>query len=126
MLTVNLPLLTSVLSISCIIAVGRRKWWGHMFGVANCIAFTVIAFKPGQWGYLPSNAVCIVLYAMNAWKWRRDGNVGKVLATEPAPLRRDVAGADEHVPHAKGGRLFLLQGGLQVPSDSRQVGTAAD
>ena len=66
----NLPLLTSVLSISCIVAVGRRKWWGHLFGVANCIAFTVIAFRPGQWGYLPSNAICFVLYAVNAWRWR--------------------------------------------------------
>src|SRR5271167_284165 len=116
MLTVNLPLLTSVLSISCIIAVGRRKWWGHLFGVANCIAFTVIAIKPGQWGYLPSNAVCIVLYGYNTWKWRRDGNVGKILATEPAPIRRADARTDEYVSDPAQRWLVPAEGGLQVSS----------
>jgi nicotinamide riboside transporter PnuC len=86
----NLPLLTSVLSISCIIAVGRRKWWGHLFGVLNCVAFTVIAFKPGQWGYLPSNAVCIVLYGINAWKWRQESR--KLAPVLEFPKWRKISG----------------------------------
>lgn len=77
----NLPLLTSVLSISCIYFVGKRKWWGHLIGVANCVVFTIIAIK-GQWGFLPSNVICLVVYAMNAWDWhpaRRRGEPKGVL-----------------------------------------------
>jgi nicotinamide riboside transporter PnuC len=67
---VNLPLITSILSVVCILVVGQRKWWGHLFGLANCILFTVIALRPGQWGYLPSNIVCFAIYARNAVRWR--------------------------------------------------------
>ena len=66
----NLPLMTSILSVVWILVVGQRKWWGHLFGLANCLIFTLIALRPGQWGYLPSNVVCFAIYARNAVKWR--------------------------------------------------------
>lgn len=92
----NLPLTTSVLSILCIVTVGRHKWWGHLIGVANCVVFMVIAFH-GQWGFIPSNIICGALYFQNAWRWRkyehpeiRATGRAKVLEMDRGPFRRKL------------------------------------
>lgn len=66
----NLPLLSSILTVLALFFIGRKKWWGHLFGVANCIVFTIISMR-GQWGFMPANIVCGVLYVYTAIKWRR-------------------------------------------------------
>ena|SRR5271157_5087906 len=119
-MSVNLPLLTSVLSIACIITVGRHKWYGHLFGVMNCIVFTVIALH-GQWGYIPSNVICFGLYVRNAWQWRQNGNVGKMDSALAAQNRERDARSEQLVPDAEERRLVLAEGGLQESADSREV-----
>jgi len=93
---VNLPLITSVLSILCIVTVGRHKWWGHVIGVANCVVFMVIAYH-GQWGFIPSNIICGALYIQNAVRWRelehsKVGTAGRAVVLEMGrgPIRRGL------------------------------------
>src|SRR5258708_384647 len=121
----NLPLLTSVLSIATIVGVGRRQWWGQLFGVANCVVFMVIALH-GQWGYIPSNLICLGLYLSNARDWKRHGDLGKMVATESAQVRGYDAWQEQHVPDAAQGRLILSEGGLQEPSNGCEVRTPAE
>lgn len=61
--------------VSCIIAlvgfyfVGRKLWWGWFFHIANLIPLTIINAHYKLWGFMPMNAVLLVLYIKNMRDW---------------------------------------------------------
>ncbi|HET9364731.1 MAG TPA: hypothetical protein VFP71_07010 [Candidatus Angelobacter sp.] len=69
----RLDYLSCVLTILSTVMVGRRKWQGWVVAGANSAIISVIGLQTGQWGFVPANAFCIVLYLYNVRKWRSRG-----------------------------------------------------
>jgi hypothetical protein len=66
----RLDYLSCLLTILSTVMVGRRKWQGWVVAGANSAIISVIGMQTGQWGFVPANAFCIVLYLYNVRKWR--------------------------------------------------------
>src|SRR6185437_8780977 len=62
-----------VLTILSTVMVGRRKWQGWVVAGANSAIISVIGLQTGQWGFVPANVFCIVLYLYNVRQWRSRG-----------------------------------------------------
>jgi len=81
LLMLRLDYLSCVLTILSTVMVGRRKWQGWVVAGANSAIISVIGLQTGQWGFVPANAFCIVLYLYNVRKWRlRDANSAELPA----------------------------------------------
>jgi hypothetical protein len=79
----RLDYLSCLLTILSTVMVGRRKWQGWVVAGANSAIISVIGMQTGQWGFVPANAFCIVLYLYNVRKWRsREANSAEL----PAPV----------------------------------------
>jgi hypothetical protein len=60
-----------VLTVFSTILIGKRCWEGWVLAAANSIIICVIGLRTSQWGFIPANIFCIVLYAINLRTWRK-------------------------------------------------------
>lgn len=67
----RLDYLSCVLTIVSTVLVGKRCWEGWALAAVNSVLISVIGFKTGQWGFIPANLFCIVLYGFNVRTWRK-------------------------------------------------------
>lgn len=67
----RLDYLSCVLTIVSTILVGRRCWEGWVLAALNSILICVIGIRTSQWGFVPANLFCIVLYGVNLRTWRK-------------------------------------------------------
>ena len=67
----RLDYLSCVLTIVSTILVGRRCWEGWILAALNSVLICIIGIKTSQWGFVPANLFCIVLYALNLRTWRK-------------------------------------------------------
>ena len=67
----RLDYLSCVLTILSTILVGRRCWEGWALAAVNSVVICIIALKTSQFGFVPANLFCIVLYAVNLRTWRK-------------------------------------------------------
>ncbi len=67
----RLDYLSCVLTILSTILVGRRCWEGWFLAGINSIIICVIGIRTSQWGFIPANLFCIVLYVINLRAWRK-------------------------------------------------------
>jgi hypothetical protein len=67
----RLDYVSCVLTIVSTILIGRRHWEGWVLAGINSVVVCLIGFKTSQWGFIPANLFCIVLYAVNLREWRR-------------------------------------------------------
>ena len=67
----RLDYLSCVLTIFSTILVGRRHWEGWILAGVNSVIICFIGLKTAQWGFIPANLFCIVLYAVNLKAWRK-------------------------------------------------------
>jgi hypothetical protein len=67
----RLDYLSCVLTIFSTILVGRRCWEGWVLAGANSVIICFIGLKTSQWGFIPANLFCIVLYVVNLRAWRK-------------------------------------------------------
>jgi uncharacterized membrane protein len=51
--------------------VGRRHWEGWVLAAVNSVILCFIGMRTSQWGFIPANLFCIVLYAANLRAWRK-------------------------------------------------------
>ncbi|MGA8150914.1 MAG: hypothetical protein WB952_08190 [Terriglobales bacterium] len=70
----RLDYLSCILTIVSTILVGRRCWEGWVLAGLNSIVVCVIGVRTGQWGFVPANLFCLVLYGVNLRSWRRAEN----------------------------------------------------
>ncbi len=66
----RLDYISCILTIVSTIMVGRKHWSGWIVAAINSVVISVIAFRTGQFGFVPANLFCIVLYAYNVRNWR--------------------------------------------------------
>ena len=67
----RLDYLSCVLKVVSTILVGRRHWEGWVLAVINSVIICLIGLRTSQWGFIPANVFCIVLYAVNLREWRK-------------------------------------------------------
>jgi hypothetical protein len=67
----RLDYLSCVLTITSTILVGRHCWQGWLLATVNCVIMCIIGIKTAQFGFIPANAFCIVISAINLRTWRR-------------------------------------------------------
>lgn len=58
------------LTIVSTLLVGKRLWHGWILAAINSAIICLIGFQTRQWGFIPANVFCLVLYAHNIRKWR--------------------------------------------------------
>ena len=68
---IRLDFLSCVLTIVSTILVGRRCWEGWVFAAVNSVIVCVIGLRTSQFGFIPANLFCIVLYGFNLRTWRK-------------------------------------------------------
>ena len=67
----RLDYLSCLLTIVSTILVGRRCWKGWVLAAVNSGLICVIGIRTDQWGFVPANLFCIVLYGVNLRTWRK-------------------------------------------------------
>ena len=68
---VRLDYLSCVLTILSTILVGKRCWEGWALAAVNSVVICVIGVKTAQFGFVPANLFCLVLYGVNLRTWRK-------------------------------------------------------
>ena len=71
LVVLRLDYLSCVLTVLSTILVGRRCWEGWILAGINSAIICVIGVKTAQFGFVPANLFCIVLYAVNMRAWRK-------------------------------------------------------
>ena len=67
----RLDYLSCVLTVFSTILVGRRHWEGWILAGVNSVVICFIGLRTSQWGFIPANLFCIVLYGVNLRAWRK-------------------------------------------------------
>lgn len=67
----RLDYLSCVLTIFSTILIGKRCWEGWALAAVNSVIVCIIGVKTSQFGFVPANLFCIVLYAVNLRTWRK-------------------------------------------------------
>lgn len=67
----RLDYISCVLTIISTIFVGRKLWYGWVVAAMNSLIICIIGIHTGQFGFIPANLFCIVLYAWNLRNWKR-------------------------------------------------------
>lgn len=68
----RLDYLSCFLTVLSTVLVGRKLWAGLVIAALNSLLICIIGFKTSQFGFIPANLFCIVVYAMSVRAWRRD------------------------------------------------------
>lgn len=66
----HLDYVSCFLTILSTILIGKRLWSGWIVAALNSLVVCVIGVQTAQYGFLPGNLLCIVLYAHNLTTWR--------------------------------------------------------
>jgi len=67
----RLDYLSCVLTVISTVLVGKRFWQGWIIAGINSVIVCIIGVKTAQFGFIPANLFCIVLYAFNLRSWRK-------------------------------------------------------
>jgi hypothetical protein len=70
------------LTVVSTLLVGKRLWHGWILAGLNSVIICLIGFQTKQWGFIPANLFCLVIYAHNIRKWR----VVEQVEVKPAAL----------------------------------------
>jgi membrane-bound ClpP family serine protease len=67
---IRLDYLSCVLTILGTVLLGKRLWQGWVVASINSAVVCVIGIRTAQFGFVPANLLCIVLYTSNLFTWR--------------------------------------------------------
>jgi nicotinamide riboside transporter PnuC len=67
----RLDYLSCVLTIVSTILIGRRCWEGWALAAMNSVVVCIIGLQTAQWGFIPANVFCLILYGVNVRTWRK-------------------------------------------------------
>ena len=67
----RLDYLSCVLTVVSTVLVGRRCWEGWILAGVNSVIICFIGVRTAQWGFVPANLFCLVLYGHNVRAWRK-------------------------------------------------------
>ena len=67
----RLDYISCILTVASTILVGRRCWEGWALAAVNSVVMCIIGIRTEQLGFVPANAFCIIVSAMNLRAWRK-------------------------------------------------------
>jgi hypothetical protein len=67
----GLDYLSCALTVLSTILVGKRCWEGWILAAVNSLVICIIGIKTAQFGFVPANLFCVVLYGVNLRTWRK-------------------------------------------------------
>ena len=67
----RLDYLSCILTILSTILVGKRCWEGWVLAAVNSVIICVIGVRTAQFGFIPANLFCLILYCVNLRTWRK-------------------------------------------------------
>ena len=67
----RLDYLSCILTILSTILVGKRCWEGWALAAVNSLIICVIGVRTAQFGFIPANLFCLILYGVNLRTWRK-------------------------------------------------------
>jgi hypothetical protein len=67
-----LDYLSCCLTILSTILVGRKQWSGFVVAGINSLIICAIGLRTSQFGLIPANMFCIVIYAFSIRSWVRE------------------------------------------------------
>ena len=70
----RLDYLSCVLTILSTILVGRHSWRGWVVAGINSTIICCIGVQTSQFGFIPANLFCLVIYAHNMHAWRKQAH----------------------------------------------------
>ncbi|PYX96207.1 MAG: hypothetical protein DMG71_06650 [Acidobacteria bacterium] len=70
-MALRLDYLSCVLTVLSTVLVGKRFWQGWVIAGINSVIVCIIGVKTAQFGFIPANLFCIVLYVFNLRSWRK-------------------------------------------------------
>jgi len=87
----HLDYVSCLLTVASTVMVGKRLWQGWILAALNSIVFCVIGFHTGQWGFIPANIFCLLIYSYNIHQWREPQVAPEVVEspTQAASVRLD-------------------------------------
>jgi hypothetical protein len=73
--THHLDYVSCLLTILSTVLVGRGRWQGWVVAGMNSLLVSLIGMRTSQWGFIPANLFCIVIYLYNIRRWRMAGDM---------------------------------------------------
>jgi len=67
----GLDYISCVLTVLSTILIGKRRWEGWVVAGVNSGVICLIGIQTAQFGFLPANVLCILLYAHNLKNWHK-------------------------------------------------------
>jgi hypothetical protein len=67
----RLDYLSCALTVLSTLLIGKKFWQGWVIAAINSAIVCVIGLRTAQFGFIPANLFCIVLYGVNLWSWRK-------------------------------------------------------
>ena len=67
----RLDYLSCVLTVVSTVLLGKRCWYGWVLAGVNSVIVCIIGLRTAQFGFIPANVFCIVLYGVNLRNWRK-------------------------------------------------------
>lgn len=68
----RLDYLSCLLTILSTILVGRKQWTGFVVAGVNSLIICSIGLQTAQWGLIPANLFCLVIYVFSIRSWVRE------------------------------------------------------
>lgn len=65
----RLDYLSCFLTVLSTVLVGRKLWTGLVVAGINSLIFCVIGLRTAQFGFIPANVFCIVVYVISIRSW---------------------------------------------------------
>lgn len=67
----HLDYLSCCLTVVSTVLVARKRWSGLVLAGINSAIICAIGFRTGQFGFIPANLFCILVYGLSLRSWRR-------------------------------------------------------
>lgn len=67
----HLDYLSCCLTVVSTVLVARKRWSGLVLAGINSAIICAIGFRTAQFGFIPANLFCILVYAVSLRSWRR-------------------------------------------------------
>lgn len=95
----HLDYISCLLTVTSTVMVGKRLWQGWILAAFNSIVISFIGFHTGQWGFIPANVFCLLIYCYNIHQWR-EPQVSLSILQSPVQSQTQAASVrlDDQVP----------------------------
>jgi hypothetical protein len=67
----RLDYLSCILTLVSVFLIGKKLWQGWLIAGINSAVVCIIGMRTAQFGFVPANLICIVLYSRNYFTWRQ-------------------------------------------------------